>query len=690
MESSYLGVHTESVSWHEKLGHPNQDMLQVWLENQKIKGKHVPDFCEACVEAKHAKQPFKNVGRRASTPLEVVHSDIIGPINTASIKGAKYIITFVDDYSRYTLVYPVREKSQLLDCFKEYKAKVEHTSKRKISCVRSDQGKEYMSKEFKSFLNDNSIHHETSSTYTPQQNGLAERANRTLINTARSLLISARLPERLWGEAVNTAAFLRNLVPKTSLSNESPEFRFYQRSTPKNYIKRIGCICFVKKPGQKGKMEAVSTKAVMLGYEQEKRAWRAFIPSENKIIVSREILFNEAEMYYKNTKASVSSDATYYRLFNLSERYDDEAIGDRSEQINTETLSVTESNVIENMATQENLINQQTIESPLQQNQAQVVQVETSTLSTTDQVVRPKLGPPQRRSTRIQELRNQLEAAKRDRMTLESERAAIARSDAFCLSASIPQKEPKTLNEALNCSEKDSWVKAMSEELKSLDEMKVWTLTTLPAGRRAIGCRWVFKLKLNVDGSVNKYKARLVAQGYNQREGLDYSETFAPVCRAETIRLLLTLAAKYNYEVHQLDVKTAYLYGLLKEDIYMLQPPGFVDSEKGDLVCKLKKSLYGLKQSGREWHTHLKNTLSHIGFICCISDNSVFFKLDDDGNYIFVLTYVDDLLITAASPNVVHGIKEHLAAAYEITDLGEVKYFLGIECSREKSRVTFS
>jgi hypothetical protein len=181
-------------------------------------------------------------------------------------------------------------------------------------------------------------------------------------------------------------------------------------------------------------------------------------------------------------------------------------------------------------------------------------------------------------------------------------------------SSKLKVVEPRNFHEAMQSSEAKLWEDAANAEMQSIRDNKTWTLAPLPVGRTAIGCKWVFKVKLKSDGTIDRYKARLVAKGYSQQEGIDFSETFAPVARFSSIRILLALGAHYDWEIHQMDVKTAFLNGDLEEEIYMQQPEGFIEKGKENLVCRLRKSLYGLKQAGRAWYEKIHAALINLGF----------------------------------------------------------------------------
>ncbi|PNX97517.1 retrovirus-related Pol polyprotein from transposon TNT 1-94, partial [Trifolium pratense] len=235
----------------------------------------------------------------------------------------------------------------------------------------------------------------------------------------------------------------------------------------------------------------------------------------------------------------------------------------------------------------------------------------------------------------------------------------------------LTHTEPKTVKQALR---NPKWLSAMTEEFEALKRNQTWTLVKLPQHRNAIGCKWVFRTKENPDGTV---KARLVAKGFHQTHGFDFNETFSPVIKPITIRLILSLAVSYNWPLKQLDVNNAFLNGLLEEEVYMVQPPGFEDTDTS-LVCKLNKALYGLKQALRQWFDRLTSTLLQFGFKASKCDPSLFTYLKDR-QVVYLLVYVDDIIIIGSSTKLVHSLIQKLDSVFSLKQLGDLEYFLGIE-----------
>jgi hypothetical protein len=247
-------------------------------------------------------------------------------------------------------------------------------------------------------------------------------------------------------------------------------------------------------------------------------------------------------------------------------------------------------------------------------------------------------------------------------------------------------EEPVTVEDALSSPQSTEWQEAIASELHSMEEHGVWELVPRPRDANIVGCRWVFKVKTNADGTVERYKARLVAQGFRQKEGIDYQEVFAPTIGHESIRCILSLAASFDMEIHHMDIKTAFLHGELEETVYMRQPPGFTRAGLQDHVCKLKRSIYGLKQSPRQWNKVIDRYLKEHGFKPSICEPCVYIRHRSEAKLPEIITLsVDDLLLIGQSVELVNGMKRMLSNRFEVTDLGELNYFLGIKVDRDRT-----
>ncbi|CAA7052584.1 unnamed protein product [Microthlaspi erraticum] len=227
-------------------------------------------------------------------------------------------------------------------------------------------------------------------------------------------------------------------------------------------------------------------------------------------------------------------------------------------------------------------------------------------------------------------------------------------------------------------SREEKWMEAMRSEIQAIEKNQTWELVNLPTDAKKIGVKWVYKTKLNEDGNVDKYKARLVMKGYAQEEGIDYDEVFAPVAHWDTIRILLAVAAQRGWKVYQLDVKSAFLYGELKEVVYVDQPEGFIKRGEEDKVYRLKKALYGLKQAPRAWFCRIDGYFKRSGFTRSSHDHTLFFKREGE-KYMMVSIYVDDLIFSGNDEVMLEEFKQSMKREFEMTDLGLMRFFLGVE-----------
>ncbi|KAL0365780.1 UNVERIFIED_CONTAM: Retrovirus-related Pol polyprotein from transposon TNT 1-94 [Sesamum radiatum] len=279
----------------------------------------------------------------------------------------------------------------------------------------------------------------------------------------------------------------------------------------------------------------------------------------------------------------------------------------------------------------------------------------------------------------IKEMKN-LDAAKR---------AKIAKTFGPEFLTYVLENEPRTINEALSSPEAPFWKEAINSEIESIMQNHTWELMDLPPGSTPLGCKWILKRKYKADGSIDKYKARLVAKGFKQKEGLDFFDTYSPVTRITSIRVLIAIAALYDLEIHQMDVKTAFLNGELDEEIYMEQPEGFVVPGQEKKVCRLVKSLYGLKQAPKQWHEKFDRTMLSNGFKINECDKCVYVK-SSHNSFIIVCLYVDDMLIMGSNRDVILTTKRMLTKHFDMKDMGLADVILGIKISKPSDGLALS
>ncbi|TYK03188.1 gag/pol protein [Cucumis melo var. makuwa] len=246
-------------------------------------------------------------------------------------------------------------------------------------------------------------------------------------------------------------------------------------------------------------------------------------------------------------------------------------------------------------------------------------------------------------------------------------------------------EDPLSYKQAMNDVDKDQWVKAMDLEIESMYFNSVWEVVDLSEGVKPIGCKWIYKRKRDSAGKVQTFKARLVAKVYTQREGVDYEETFFPVSMLKSIRVLLSIVAFYNYEIWKMDVKTAFLNDNLEEIIFISQPEGFITQGQEQKVCKLNRSIYGFKQASRSWNIRFDTAIKSYGFDQNVDEPCVY-KKNNKGKVAFLVLYVDDILLIENDVGYLTDVKAWLVAQFQIKDLGEAQYVLGIQIIRDRKK----
>ena len=528
------------------------------------------------------------------------------------------------------------EKSEAFESFKRFKKLVEQETGNKIKTFRTDRGGELCSGEFRAFCESHGIQRHLTAPYSPQQNGVVERRNRTLMEMTRSIMKHMGVPNYLWGEAVRHSTYLINRVATRTLPGLTPYECLKNKKPSVQHLRVFGCVCYARNEAPHlRKLEDRTRELVHLGIEPGSKAYRLYNPVDRKVTVSRDVVFDEFKRWKWRTNKEESHE-TDVITFDVQSKTD---IGDHN-----------------NKASHEDDSEEEEKENEVQSNEDDHEETE------------PILRRSERQSTTPRYLDDYILLMEE----LETEKILL-----------MINEEPWDWNEAKN---ERVWRDACEDEVASIKKNKTWTLVDLLSGYKAIGLKWVFKLKRNADGSVNKHKARLVAKGYVQREGIDFEEVFAPVARLETVRAIIALAASNSWEIHHLDVKTAFLHGELEEEVFVAQPEGFKIKGKEEKVYKLHKALYGLKQAPRAWNIKLNSILKELGFRKCSKEPSLFRKVSKR-SLVLVAVYVDDLLVTGSRVKDILEFKHEMATKFEMSDLGLLHYYLGIEVVQRKDRV---
>ena len=657
-------------TWHRRLGHRTLDEGAVKYISSRVSDMQVRKqegethrICGICAVGRQHKEAQTKSREKPSELLSIVHTDICGPMQTPNVHGERYFITFTDEKSSRVSICLLHTKDGALTAFKAYRARAEKTSGKEIKALRSDSGGEYLSGRFKKYLAAAGIQHIVIPPYSPAQNGLAERMNRTIMDSARCILEDAGLGKEFWGYAVLTAAYVHNRLPSRSHQDISPLEHWTGKQPNIGHLRVFGSMAWVHVPDEKcQKLDPKSTCAILVGYEEDagSRVYRLYDLENKSLVLSRDVIIDETKglrnrgqkhttIRWRSEEQSLAADLSKDSC--LEYQYLDPICPEPGSDNSPADQDIHDSIILRPWL----IGSEGTCSSPIhevnKEGEVTVVQVPEIRRSQRNRKPKELFGPEVH----------------------------------FALMVSSAELEPQTLTDALNSSEKAEWKKAWESELDSLAENNTWVLEPLPDGRTAIGYRWVFRKKDN-----GRYKARLVAKGYSQKPGIDYQETYAPVAEVTTIRLLLALSCESDWGVDGMDVKTAFLNSELEETVYMEVPKGVTIVTRRDrdqnyqrpIACRLLKSIYGLKQSPRAWYGRIQGLFITNNFIRSEADHSLFINYEKP---VILLLYVDDLVLAAPTKELVNWIHLKLCAEFGMTDLGELRNFLSLEIKRNRS-----
>jgi hypothetical protein len=668
----------------------SQDLISgLHLTNEKIP----KTLCTACELGKFHRQPLKSGRTRATRVGELIHSDVEGPMPSPSVGNARYYVLFTDDFSGWRVIYFMKCKSEVPALFRLFFASLLNETGNTVRTLRSDNGGEYTGTEFNKYLAEKGIRHETSAAYTPAQNGVAERGNRTLLDGARSMLLASNLPPTLWAEAVGYLVYIRNRVLSSTI--EVTPFETWSGRKPDiSNIRIFGSRAFVRCPIVK-KLDARCLEGAFVGVSNTQKASRIYVTSPSpRIIVSYDVKVDETVMYSTKNKQNgpqwteptdrtepIICDPTDNAVeadLELTTTAQPSNSDPVNEAIQVDQVFPEEMIHLEAMPEEvphrdeptHDIIQEEAVQDPvILENNNNVADVP----NTDDRNEATSI----RRSSRLPHYSERYLAY---RKSLGRQAVCFAMPASTEDTNAVPV-EPSSYTEATTCPDADKWIPAIFDEYESLIQNNTWTLCPLPPDRSAIEGKWVFAFKPGYQQIAPRYKARFVAKGYSQVYGLDYIDTFSPVVKHYSLRTVLAIAAAKDLEMIQLDIKTAFLNGDLQEEIYMKQPEGFVIPGKETQVCKLLKSLYGLKQASRAWNQKFHAFIVKFGLTQSKADPCVYFRHQREGEveeFTVLIIYVDDGIIFSSRKQTLTDILKHLETAFEIRSL-PAQRFVGVD-----------
>ncbi|GJT35581.1 retrovirus-related pol polyprotein from transposon TNT 1-94, partial [Tanacetum coccineum] len=594
---------TQAWLWHRRLSHLNFDYITLLSKKEVVNGlpklKYVKDqLCSSCEMSKAKRSSFKTKAVPSSKGrLNLLHMDLCGPMRVASINGKKYILVIVDDYSRYTWTLFLRSKDETPEVLKDFLTMIQRNLQAQVITVRTDRGTEFLNKTLHAYFKEEGIEHQTSTPRTPEQNGVVERRNRTLVEAARTMLSASKLPLSFWAEAVATACYTQNRSIIISTHGKTAYHIINDRKPSIKHLHIFGCICYITRDGENlDKMKEKGDPCVMVGYSTQSKGYRVYNKRTRLIAESIHIKFDEIkEMMSDHNSSDLAPQRQEMSVENVSSGlvpqgqkasdYDNsDPVPPRQNVVPTaektdssqQGLEFLFSPLLEDyynpthgLAEENN--NDQAPNASFQEDEfinpfcTRVQEIGESSSRNIDNTDVHSFQPQSHdyRWTRD----HPLEQVRGNPTMPVQTRRQLATDPEMCMFAlTVSIVEPKNIKEAMADS---AWIEAMQDELHQFDRLKVWELVDKPFGKMIIKLKWLWKNKKDEDQTVIRNKARLVAKGYAQEEGIDFEESFAPVARLEA------------------------------EEVYVAQLPveGFVDPDHPEKVYLLRKALYGLKQA---------------------------------------------------------------------------------------------
>ncbi|GKD42653.1 putative ribonuclease H-like domain-containing protein [Tanacetum coccineum] len=625
----------ESMLWHRRLGHINFKNINKLVKDNLVRGLPTKRFenDQTCI---------------------------------AYLKGKQHRASLVtDDYSRFTWVFFLTTKDETSEILKNFIKEIENLVDKKVKIIRSDNRTEFKNKVMDDFCREKGIKREYSVAKTPQQNGVAERRNRTLIKATRTMLADFKLPTTFWAEVVSTACYVQNGVLVVKPHNKTPYELFRGFKLALSFMRPFGChVTILNTLDSLGKFDGKSDEGFFVGYSSSSKAFRVYNTRTRRVEENLHIGFldnkpmidgNGPKWLFDIDSLTQSMNYVPVTAGTISNESADASYFDSpSKDDNGEPKSATDDQKQDGDGPNNENVEKDKFEDDSSTKEVNAAGQHVNTASPEVNTVGPSVN-----TTSLYD-----QNSPKEMFTIGASHSLEATHVEFFSEEEEPEVDlgnitnsysvPTTPNTRIH---KDHPIENVISDVKTYVQTRrmtkptseqgflsaVWILVDLPIGKRAIGTKWVFGNKKDERGIVIRNKARLVAQGYRQEEGIDYEEVFAPVARIEAIRLFLAYASFMGFLVYQMDVKSAFLYGTIEEDVYVTQPPGFKDPDHPDKVCKVVKALYGLHQAPRAWYETLANYLLGNGFKRGKIDQTLFIK-KKKGDILLVQVYVDDII----------------------------------------------
>ncbi|CAI7917717.1 unnamed protein product [Closterium sp. NIES-53] len=609
---------TDWLATHRHFGHVALPQLQQLFKEERVKGLRIKGepkevvCCETCLTSKFSRFPFHSAVGKSSDPVDLMHVDLMGPMKVKGDGGAVYSMTMVDDHTRLTWSFPLAKKSDAARVIiEEWLPMVERESGKRVKAVCSDRAGEFLGAEFWSWLKRHGIKQQLTTAYTPQSNGMAERANRTIVDDGRTILVDSGLPLWFWPLAICHATVIKNQVLTHVGGQHWVPMEKWSGKKPLVYMLHVfGCMGLVHVPKEKrDKLQAATVWAVHLGLARGSKGWLMWDPKSKTVFTTRDAKFMEGLMFQGVVGAG--EEQGHHSAWNRGAEEKAAYVEEVQQQGEAPIAKRSDTEEVQQPTPSSKLPPRRTTQGKRDNVRGGAKEVAAKerpkrAAHPRDFLKYERLGVP--KALLVQEEEDE---EKGDEGEMEQ---------VCCFGVNLPH-ELASMEEALAGDDREAWLKALD-------------------------CTWVLRVKTDAEGRLERRKTRLVIKGFQQREGIDFQEVFAPVAKVLTLRLLLPAAAVCGWKAEKMDVKTAFLYGVVDEEIYMKQPEGYDDGSRR--VCKLNKAIYGLKQAPRCWYARLVEALEALGFKVSGCDERLFMT-EGEEEKVFLLVYVNDILLFSPS-----------------------------------------
>ena len=766
---------TELRLMHERYGHISYtklmniithnsvDDISESLKDKKLlrecTNEMIKSECEGCLKGKMSRLPMKGVvDYKVSQPMDLWTVDVVGPLKTETLLGHKYVLVIVDVFTRFVFVSLMKTKSETAAYLLNKIKLCQTQTNRKLKRLHSDGGKEIVNNEVSEYLKNNGTQQSLTTPHTPQHNGIVERANRSLMNMAKSMMYHCGSHLSLWGDAIVLSAYLIRMSLTNAHATCTPSELWSHLRPSIKHLHVFGCNAYyhIHKNNRDEKLSENAKIAIFVGYDETNSTYyKLYDVNENKYVVTRDVKFYDTSFTeMKKMKESDENVYTMNRKRNRNEMSNDDGLPDDVTDDMLEQLFMTDhahhdSSASSSTNSEQPLASSSANSPPVvslsdythvntekqkQKNNENNENVNSNDTNTSVVSLRGSMSRSMNRSKnesddegasedrRMNRNKNKRNNKRNKRKNDDSENHGEKENENENENESVselPRKRgrprkvnivaaavenrrneidasnsdendddefiPATYNEAISCNEKNEWNKAIDDEVRAHMKNKTWSVVERNENMNVIDTKWVFTKKRDENGVVKRFKARLVARGFHQQYGIDYKETFAPVIKLKSIRLIIALSAttKTKRKLAQLDVKTAFLNATVREDIYVSVPKGLeIGANK---VLKLNKALYGIKQAPHEWNNEIDAFIISLNFHKCVKDTCVYVKMSETNNIIVLGLFVDDMIISYASvdENEWLEVKNRLLGKYELSDIGEAKVIVGMRLTKK-------